>query len=806
MSDLRTISPDELPGISEIPEDLHAVVFSPGGPLQAVPYEKLLTKLIAANLAKPTKAAIDADLAHPADSVALVFGDPAIALNGWYRKLGASGAGGWEQFEELSRNARIVALEAAQASENWAEGAAVSATSAQTSADNVLLGAAAFTGPTVATYPALAYGIKRTPENLSFGLAQPGGAFPRIYTKLLSSAAVQFALIGWNGLLLPKTSRLDLPDPAQFYARVVELTDGLSGQYLMRSDGEQWRSIFDNAPVLKYPAADLIYVSSVNANGIPVGNDGTGTGSAAAPYLTLDKGLLEAVNGKVILFNGSPSAPTVYTTASTFVTIVKGVTFDSVVPYGATIRGVGSVRVINVALTTDLTFGLGQITIDGADLYAGVTQNAPANLYSVSYRGTRFIRFVSAAVSPSSGARCRYTVRRCYFENDPNAVGTLLLFGAIYIFNLGDGGTVDVTDNVMRLTNHQGSPQGAIRVLGSVAGQVANCQRNQITMSIAPGLAGSGQHFGILLQNVRGHCDDSSVRLTGGNALHVGFNFRISPPESGTVFTTNGSSMDRCIAYNDTNGGMMFMAGPDQQGTVADGNVGTVSAIGCVGFGTARSIAGGLHGVFVGGGGTINARRCWVENTQLGYVDKVGSGSIFTGNVSVNATQAHFRLKGGSGGKFIQNTLIQRPGAAYGGTAVLVLENDIPTATPTTSYTIRGNNISIPTMASGGRFLNIGANDVVTMTANNWFGGSGSANPWRNGLTNYATFAAYQAAIEASATQIDPQFVDASQDDYQLRAASLLRGSITRDIDATVDFLGNTRPEPASVGAFEAAA
>ncbi|MCL9998373.1 MAG: hypothetical protein NBV68_03245 [Erythrobacter sp.] len=122
MTDLRTISPDELPTLSEVPEDLHSVVFSPGGPLQAVPFEKLLTKLIAANLTKANKAALDADLAHAADSVALVFSDPTPALNGWYRKLDASGAGSWEQFEELARSARLLAQQAVVAAQAWVEG------------------------------------------------------------------------------------------------------------------------------------------------------------------------------------------------------------------------------------------------------------------------------------------------------------------------------------------------------------------------------------------------------------------------------------------------------------------------------------------------------------------------------------------------------------------------------------------------------------------------------------------------------------------------------------------------------------
>lgn len=117
MNSFITVSPDQLAEINEIPEDLRAVVFSPTGPLQSVPHERLLSKLIATDLCKASKALLDADLAHAADSVALVFSDPTAVLNGWYRKLGASGAGSWQQFEELSRNARNVALAAATAAE-----------------------------------------------------------------------------------------------------------------------------------------------------------------------------------------------------------------------------------------------------------------------------------------------------------------------------------------------------------------------------------------------------------------------------------------------------------------------------------------------------------------------------------------------------------------------------------------------------------------------------------------------------------------------------------------------------------------
>ena len=48
-----------------------------------------------------TKAAMDADLAHGANSMAWVVGDPVVANNGVYGKVGASGAGSWTRRADL---------------------------------------------------------------------------------------------------------------------------------------------------------------------------------------------------------------------------------------------------------------------------------------------------------------------------------------------------------------------------------------------------------------------------------------------------------------------------------------------------------------------------------------------------------------------------------------------------------------------------------------------------------------------------------------------------------------------------------
>ena len=106
MSDPQTVNPDQLPETAVIPADMRALVASPGGPLQRVRFDLLLNKLVATDLVKVDQATLYADLAHDADSVALVHSDPDPLKNGWYRKTGASGAGAWSQFEQLAKSVR----------------------------------------------------------------------------------------------------------------------------------------------------------------------------------------------------------------------------------------------------------------------------------------------------------------------------------------------------------------------------------------------------------------------------------------------------------------------------------------------------------------------------------------------------------------------------------------------------------------------------------------------------------------------------------------------------------------------------
>ena len=50
MADIVTVNPDQLGEAAAPTDEMAAVVFAPGGPLQKLPFDKLLAKLIATNL------------------------------------------------------------------------------------------------------------------------------------------------------------------------------------------------------------------------------------------------------------------------------------------------------------------------------------------------------------------------------------------------------------------------------------------------------------------------------------------------------------------------------------------------------------------------------------------------------------------------------------------------------------------------------------------------------------------------------------------------------------------------------------
>ncbi|MEZ5709706.1 MAG: hypothetical protein R3E02_10005 [Blastomonas sp.] len=105
MSDIETRSPDQLPVNVTADPLLRVLIQMPDGTLQTLNWEALLGRLLVTDLVFETRAGLYADLDHDEHSVALVYADATAGQSGWYRKVGASGAGNWSQFEKLSSEA-----------------------------------------------------------------------------------------------------------------------------------------------------------------------------------------------------------------------------------------------------------------------------------------------------------------------------------------------------------------------------------------------------------------------------------------------------------------------------------------------------------------------------------------------------------------------------------------------------------------------------------------------------------------------------------------------------------------------------
>lgn len=102
MVDFITVTPSQLPQVTAVSPEALTVIQEPDGPVSALPMKALLGRLIKTDTIKIDEETLQADLDHDEHSVALVYEDPDAALNGWWRKVGASGSGNWAQFEKLS--------------------------------------------------------------------------------------------------------------------------------------------------------------------------------------------------------------------------------------------------------------------------------------------------------------------------------------------------------------------------------------------------------------------------------------------------------------------------------------------------------------------------------------------------------------------------------------------------------------------------------------------------------------------------------------------------------------------------------
>lgn len=537
--------------------------------------------------------------------------------------------------------------------------------------------------------------------------------------------------------------------------------------------------------------AGTIVVSASSFGGIPTGNDTSGTGTISSPYATLAKALTVVAEGGSIVLNGNPSNPSIYQ-AATFYSITKGISIDSVYPYGATLRGTGAqTRVVNLAPTAGQTITLGKIAIDATNSIGScVLVGDVATAFTVNATGTKFTNWTTqgfAGAASATATKVKATLDSCQFVAD-NTRSALYFIGMIE-------GYVNLRNSTLTITNQNLSGHGGMFVRAKASGVQMSSVGNTFNISLDSGT--SGTTFGVQASNIVGaNISNNSFTVTGpsnGRSVEV---VQIVATSAAPLDTTAATVKYNVINHN-ANGGMCIEIGEDNQdsgsrsyqnGAVVEGNTLFCNSV---------SQAGVTHGLFNGSGANTIFKTNFVKMAGIGIGDKEGSGAIYYSNVFVDCGNSYLRVKGANSGKYIHNTFIKTSNGP--GTLILVSNNQ------TNGHSGTGNlvtgNIFYSTVNT--TMLNDAGTEGITYGYNDYYSTAGLAtNPWAVGATNYATLSAWQA-IESSAIAVNPTFINAANDNYDITTSTTGLNIVPADAAILTDFLGRNYASPATVGAYQ---
>ena len=486
----------------------------------------------------------------------------------------------------------------------------------------------------------------------------------------------------------------------------------------------------------------IFYVSNNASNGFASGNDANNGLSKAAPFLTLQAAHAAASNGDKIVINDSA---TPYSSA--FYTISKSI---SIVPYsdrGVTLQCSGG-RVLDIA-ADNVTLGaliLDSNAVSAVPLSSGLTTDCTGlKLY-----GTKLLAHSTYAI---------------------------LHYGSLETF-----GNFEVVST--------GAVKSRIRLDTKFPGQISIGAGAKIDASLSCNPSVAGVHVSV-------KCSDLHATTVGATSYAI-FGDGV---ESWDIYGNNlhsisaGSSAGVCIT-----------------GTVARtcksvkihrnkfvGVNGSASAVGYgIAVGSESAVAGVFehveivendvshvnHGVFAGHG-ILSGFACGnvVRDSVIGCISK-GNTAAFTfySNIVIGGilTGGALRAKECTGARFYNNLVIFD--------AQSVAAGSFEQADTTTTGADFANNILYAPGVQVAKATLVAANSTATFRSNNYFSGSFAATAFNYGASNYASVAAWSAAKEATATGVDPLFVN-SAGDYRLSSASPLKGS-GASVDGVFDYFG----------------
>lgn len=502
-----------------------------------------------------------------------------------------------------------------------------------------------------------------------------------------------------------------------------------------------------------------VYVSKAATNGYAIGNDSNTYAqmqSKSTPALTVKGCLTKVQAGDTIVINDG-----LYNETGGSVQIsVANLTINAENDYMTTIRcATGDTRVI---LQNDTGTGLtlGRLVIDANYAQQNcVQQLTSANVGDLTLNGTRLTNFTLYGISSQTASNI--TLQDGYSIISDSNVYTLLI--GVYLTAITVAGTITVKDGTIEIDGGANATDSArgIYLTGAVDGCNLVVENNDITLASA---APEADIIGIYAPGfITVEINDNTITETSLQNSSGSYN--------GIVVPNAAITTKKCWIYNNTlNGG-----NPNPATNASGANI-------IVGddANTEPTYHNSINGVWIYDniGNNMNHQLLlgWITkgivignkftNGVLGVIGKHTTGCLFSGNILVGIRSGGaLRAKyGGTGDIYCNNTIIMTSVSTTAGIAI--------NATDGSAGVVFKNNI-VYMDGIAAICAKIEDTSTATFATNDYYSDLGfAANPFVYQASNYANLAAWIAAQESTALNVDPDFVDYDNGDYRVPAAN----------------------------------
>lgn len=464
-----------------------------------------------------------------------------------------------------------------------------------------------------------------------------------------------------------------------------------------------------------------IYVSSVSYGGIGIGNDSTGLGTDAAPYLTFDVGVIATPGGGTLLFNGDSASPPTYNCTTS---VTKAITFKAINALGAKLAGTGTSRAFLIAPTSGQTVAFENAIVDATANTSGpaaraVQISSVSTAFRFDMRGctVKDWNALEGVTAPSASAKVFADFSNCTFTCT-NARGAIVFLnqdaGAVVV----DGCTATVTGNT--------TGYGAVFAAATATGVVSSITNTNVTMTVGGSASGTGRIYATRIQNIaNGLIDGGTHQVIGtgtSDGTKRGYGVGIGTNEAGdaTELSIDGGIVRNLSVHCTTYGGIAAYIGGDNNDPTKATNL-LMEDVTITG--DAQFIAGGGHGAFMTNTTDSILRRVNSSGNALNLVDKGSTGGTIEYCTAADATTSAILLESSTNCTVRNNTVTLNSSSNPIG--IHFYQNVSPLG-PVTSGAVVENNTFTCSGATGAVFVMVDAGSSGTFRNNTYVFSSGT--------------------------------------------------------------------------------